>query len=153
MVGQSSAGGGTSVEILLENVRSQVYAKGRRTKDVTLKQLRIRDVRRYIDEGIPVMWTMHSAKAYNRIADENTATRATVTDWKAYAADIATKAAEVVNSPKPEDNNHICMITGYNEATGEIAVSDSWGPHFERRWVPVTVAEWASQGYLFMILP
>ena len=45
------------------------------------------------------------------------------------------------------------MIVGYNEATNELAVSDSWGPSFERRWVPVPVANWASQGGLFMILP
>ena len=45
------------------------------------------------------------------------------------------------------------MIIGYNEATQEIAVSDSWGARFERRWVPVSVADWASQGGVFMILP
>jgi hypothetical protein len=45
------------------------------------------------------------------------------------------------------------MIIGYNEATQEIAVSDSWGPSFERRWVPISVANWASNGGIFMILP
>lgn len=153
MVGETSAGGGTSVERLLENVRSQVYAKGRRTKDDSLKQLRLRDIRRYLDEGIPVMWTLHSVEAYNDIANELTAKRATVSDWSTYAAETATKAAEVVASPKPDGNNHICMIVGYNETTGEIAVSDSWGARFERRWVPLAVADWASMGTIFMILP
>ena len=69
MVGQSSAGGGTSVELLLQNVRSQVYRKGRRTKDEPMKQLRIRDLRRYLDQGIPIMWTMYSVDSYNNIAD------------------------------------------------------------------------------------
>src|SRR5690606_10249018 len=41
MVGESQAGGGTSVELLLENVRSQVYRKGRRTKEEEVKELRI----------------------------------------------------------------------------------------------------------------
>lgn len=153
MVGESSAGGGTSVEKLLENVRSQVYAKGRRTKDESLKQLRLRDIRRYLDEGIPVIWSLHSDDAYNKIADEDTAKRATVSDWKAYAEEIATKAAEITSAPKPEDKNHVCLIIGYNEATGEIAVSDSWGARFERRWVPLSVADWASMGTVFMILP
>jgi len=153
MVGESKAGGGTSVEKLLENVRSQVYSKGRRTKDESLKQLRLRDIQRYLDQGVPVMWSLHSVEAYNDIANELTAKRATVSDWSAYAAEITAKAAEVVASPKPDGNNHICMIIGYNEATGEIAVSDSWGARFERRWVPLAVADWASMGSIFMILP
>lgn len=45
------------------------------------------------------------------------------------------------------------MIIGYNEATREIAVSDSWGQRFELRWVPVAVADWAGTGGIFMILP
>jgi hypothetical protein len=153
MVGQSSAGGGTSVQLLLENVRSQVYAKGRRTKDDEIKQLRIRDISRYIDQGIPVMWGVHSVDAYNKAADENTAKRATVSDWKAHAAELAEASAEIIEAPKPDDHNHICMIIGYNETTSEIAVSDSWGARFELRWVPVAVADWASMGDLFMILP
>lgn len=153
MVGETSAGGGTSVERLLENVRSQVYAKGRRTRDDSIKQLRLRDIRRYLDQGIPVMWGLHSDETYNNIANELTARRATVSDWSAYAAETAAKATEVVASPKPDGNNHICMIVGYNETTGEIAVSDSWGARFERRWVPLAVADWASMGTIFMILP
>lgn len=153
MVGQSQAGGGTSVELLLDNVRSQVYSKGRRTKDETLKELKIRDVKRYLDEGIPIMWTMCSMESYNEIADKNTIARAKVTDWKTYAAEIATQGLEFVKKEKPADNRHICMIIGYNEATQELAVSDSWGPRFELRWVPVAVANWASAGGIFMILP
>ncbi len=153
MVGQSQAGGGTSVELLLAGVRNQVYSKGRRTKDETLKELRIRELKRYLDEGIPVMWTLCSMEAYNEIADKNTAMRKTVKDWKAYAGEIATASASLAKSPKPEANHHICMIVGYNEATQELAVSDSWGPSFERRWVPVPVANWASMGGIFMILP
>ena len=153
MVGQSNAGGGTSVELLLNNVRSQVYSKGRRTKDETLKDLKIRDVKRYIDEGIPIMWTLCSMEAYNEVADKDTEKRKSVQDWKAYATEITAENIGYVKKPKPEDNRHICMIIGYNEATQEIAVSDSWGPRFELRWVPVSVANWASCGGLFMILP
>jgi len=153
MVGGTSAGGGTSVEQLLQNVRSQVYAKGRRTKDEAVKTLRIRDVKRYIDEGVPVMWPMLSVDEYNKLADENTGKRKDVKDWAAYAREIAGGADSVAGGAKPTSNHHLCMIIGYNEATGEFAVSDSWGPQFERRWVPVKVANWASQGNLFMILP
>ena len=151
MVGQSSAGGGTVVEILLDNVKSAVYRKGRRTKEDEIRSLKIRDVKRYIDQGAPLMWTMHSMESYNELADENTAGRAE--GDPAFRAAISQKAVELSEKDKPEDNRHVCMIIGYNEDTNEIAVSDSWGKHFELRWVPIEVADWASSGKLFMILP
>jgi len=153
MIGQSTAGGGTSVTLMLDNVRSQVYNKGRRPKDEDVKELRIRDVKRYIDQGIPVMWSLCSMDSYNEVADGNSKARSSVQDWAAYAAEIAEKSKMYLEEPKPDDNYHICMIIGYNEATNEFAVSDSWGKNFELRWVPVPVANWANAGHIFMILP
>ncbi|RYD28093.1 MAG: hypothetical protein EOP87_20175 [Verrucomicrobiaceae bacterium] len=153
MVGQTSAGGGTSVGLLLENVKHQVLSKGRRIKEEQLKDLRIRDFKRYIDEGIPVMWTMCSMEQYNKIADKTTAERAKVTDWGTYATTLAAEYSPLAETEKPASNYHICMITGYNEKTQEIAVSDSWGARFELRWVPIAAANWASSGGIFMILP
>jgi hypothetical protein len=152
MVGQTDERG-TSVELMLEGIRSQVYNKGRRPKDEDLKELKIRDVKKYVDQGIPVMWSLCSMKAYNEQANKNTIARRKVTDWAAYTAQIAEPAKSLALQPKPEDNRHICMIIGYNERTNELAVSDSWGPAYELRWVPMPVANWASTGHLFMILP
>lgn len=151
MVGQSAAGGGTVVEVLLENVKSAVYRKGRRTRDDEIKSLKIRDVKRYIDEGVPLMWSMCSMDEYNEIANENTVGRKS--GDAAFREKMDALAAKFADKDKPEDNRHICMIIGYNEQTGELAVSDSWGKHYELRWVPLGVAEWASNGKLFMILP
>lgn len=153
MIGGTTAGGGTSIEKLLESVRSSVYRKGRRTKDENVRDLRIREVKRYIDEGTPVMWAMKSVEDYNKTANENTAKRKQVTDWPAYTQEIAAKADQIAAKPKPNENYHMCMIIGYNESTNEFVVSDSWGPSYERRWVPVKVANWASQGSIFLILP
>ena len=151
MVGQSAAGGGTVVEILLENVKSAVYRKGRRTKEDEVKSLKIRDVKRYIDQGAPLMWTMHSMDSYNDLADENTSGRES--GDAAFREKIAADAMKIAEKEKPEDNRHICMIIGYNESTNEIAVSDSWGKQFELRWIPLELADWVSAGKLFMILP
>ena len=151
MVGKSSAGGGTVVEILLENVKSSVYRKGRRVKEDDIKSLKIRDVKRYIDTGIPLMWRLHSVDEYNNLTDENTAGRAS--GGAAFREAMHAKAAKLEDKDKPEENGHICMIIGYNEQTEELAVSDSWGKEFELRWVPLEVADWASGGKLFMILP
>jgi hypothetical protein len=153
MVGQSQAGGGTSVELLVENLRHQVFSKGRRIKEEPLKQLRVRDVKRYIDTGFPVMWRLCSMPEYNKAADKDTAGRDGITDWKDYGEKLLAENATLVKSEKPRSNYHICMIIGYNEVSQEIAVSDSWGARFERRWVPVSVANWASNGGILMILP
>ncbi|WP_367873748.1 C39 family peptidase [Luteolibacter sp. Populi] len=153
MVGKSQMGGGTSVQTMLEEVRSQVRSKGRRTKDENSKELRVRDVKRYIDEGVPVMWTMRSLDEYNDLANSNTTNRQSVTDWEKWAEEIADKAKTLAKQEADEDHRHICMIVGYNEKTNELAVSDSWGPRYERRWVPVGLANWVSTGGLFMILP
>ena len=151
MVGQSSAGGGTVVEILLENVKSAVYRKGRRTKENEIRSLKLRNVKRYIDQGTPLMWSMCSVDSYNEITDKNTAGRAG--GDAAFRETISAKALKLAEKDKPENNRHICMIIGYNQSTNEIAVSDSWGKQFELRWVPLEVADWVSAGKLFMILP
>jgi hypothetical protein len=153
MIGQSKAGGGTSVELLMENVKRQVTSRGRRIKDEALSELRIKDVKSYLNSGIPIMWRMCSASEYNAAANSNTAARSKVTDWNAHAAEVALSHLGVTKSPKPDSNHHVCMIIGYNEETQELAVSDSWGASFELRWVPVTVANWANNGGIFMILP
>jgi len=149
MVGETKAGGGTSVEMLMENLRSQVYRKGRRLKETDVKTLRIRDVKREIDSGIPLLWRMCSMEEYNEIADENTAKRG----QEGHADWLAAKREKVAKYNKPGDNYHLCMIIGYNEKTGEIAVSDSWGKRFELRWVPVEVADWVNNGALVIIQP
>jgi Peptidase_C39 like family len=153
MVGQTSMGGGTSVENLLSRVKSEVYNKGRRTKDEAVKKVTVRDVKRYIDQGVPIMWTMLSLDQYNEIANKDTEERAKVTDWAAWKTQVQQRAQEVTKQKADQENHHICMIIGYNEATDEIAVSDSWGKSYELRWVPATVATWCSQGAFFMILP
>jgi hypothetical protein len=43
------------------------------------------------------------------------------------------------------------MIIGYNEQTGELAVSDSYGPGFEERWITAEEAAAVSQGLFYVI--
>jgi hypothetical protein len=149
MVGQSSAGGGTSVDLLLRNLKSQVYAKGRRVRDIEMKTLRVRDVKKYIDTGSPLLWRMCSMPQYNDVADANTKRRGTP-EHEEWLAQVRSKFA---GREKAEGNYHLCMIIGYNERTNELAVSDSWGARFELRWVPVEVADWANNGQCVIIQP
>ncbi|MFZ9936979.1 MAG: hypothetical protein ACO3JG_07935, partial [Luteolibacter sp.] len=149
MVGESSAGGGTVVEWLIENLRSQVYRKGRRLRDIAAQDLRIRDLQRHVDAGIPLLWRMCSMPEYNEIADKNTGTRG----GEGHAEWLASVRKDFAKRGKPAENHHLCMIIGYNEKTGEVAVSDSWGKRFELRWVPIELANWVNNGDLILIQP
>ena len=106
-----------------------------------------------LDQGIPVMWRMCSLDEYNAMANTNTVARENVTDWKAWKKRVAEQAEAFEKRDKIADKHHICMIIGYNAETEELAVSDSWGPRYELRWVPLEVANWVHNEGLFMILP
>ncbi len=45
------------------------------------------------------------------------------------------------------------MIIGYNRATGEVAISDSWGPAFAERWLTFEEAEAVSHGEFTIVHP
>lgn len=153
MVGQTAAGGGTHPKFLIEEVKSQVYQRGRRTRDDKAGDLSMNYLKRYIDQGIPIMWTMYSLKEYNEVANSNTKKREKIGDWAAWSEAVKEESDKFESLDKTPDNHHICMIIGYNEETEELAVSDSWGPRYELRWIPVGLAQWVNGHSLFMILP
>lgn len=77
-------------------------------------------------------------------------------DWNGHAILLAAPRAAYAQALKPRrkigdrmrtdtQNGHMCMIIGYNAATGEIAISDSWGPQFAERWMTVEEANAISQ--------
>lgn len=152
MIGESGIGGGTYVGKLVENVRRMVYNKGRRTKDERPNELRIRDLKRILDDGVPIMWTMMALEDYGKIARENTTLRKT-TAPDAWVVKVRAQNKEFDGRERMNENHHMCMIIGYNAKTEELAVTDSWGPDHALKWVPLKVADWASSHELFMILP
>jgi len=106
------------------------------------EDLSVRFVKKYIDKGVPVLWQMRSLHEYNQLANKRTLARAEVSDMAKWKQEIEAEAETVVKSLEAqEENYHICMIVGYNEETNEVAVSDSWGPRYELRWVSVEIAK------------
>lgn len=150
MAGGTQAGGGTSTADIAWAVKSAVTAAGRRMESPPVK-LTPQGVARYIDEGLPVMWAMFSTDEFNTLADGHTQERKKMTDPESWSASLAgaRKAAKKIRSD-PEAG-HVCMIIGYNDKTGELAVSDSWGPQFAERWVTAEEAQAVSQGRFYVI--
>lgn len=135
-------GGGTNTNLLASEAKQIIRSKARRIKDLDLESdLSMRLVKRTIDKGIPILWHMRSLDKYNAIADARTAERTSIKDLNAWKLSIQQEADKVAPSLTEQNNNHASMIIGYNEATNEIAVSDSWGPEFALRWVHLDIAK------------
>ena len=149
MAGQTEIGGGTSLRAIINSVDGYISSQSRTMKALS-EPIKVRTIQKYIDKGLPIIWTMFSSNAYNQYANQRTKDRTAVTDWDAWAR--TTKAnARSTELIKDIMSGHACLIVGYNKATGEIAVSDSWGPSFNERWISAEQAEQVSQGSLYLI--
>ena len=150
MAGNTGAGGGTSGEDITWGARDAVTRAGRRLDSPALK-LAPAAVAKFIDRGLPVMWGMFSTPDFNRAVNERLAPRRAMTDPAAWSASLETARTAAKHWRKDPEAAHLCMITGYNEATGELAISDSYGPGFEERWMTVEEAAAVSQGRFYVI--
>ncbi|MEN8871135.1 MAG: C39 family peptidase, partial [Akkermansiaceae bacterium] len=150
----TEGGGGTNTRKLYEEVSFTTRSKGGRTaRQIALKSLAPNKIKRYIDKGVPILWQMCSLSGYNQVANARTRARRSVKDWANYASKIAEAAEKNSEVLQDKANFHLCMIIGYNEATNEIAVSDSWGKNYTIRWIHVDEAEAVSNkgGYVIDI--
>lgn len=144
--GQTGFGGGTSVDLLLRGMASQIRSK-RRSFDSWNGELKMREIAKYVDKGVPLMWTLFSTTKFNETANKRTAERKKVTDWTAWKTKV-TAESESNTLPKEKDKAHVVLIVGYNKETNEIAFSDSWGENFKERWITLPEAEQVSlQGF------
>jgi hypothetical protein len=147
MAGETKAGGGTSVDLLLSAIGSDIKRKGR-SFEVSQGELKMRDIQKSIDAGIPIMWTMFSTETFNDIATDRTKTRRE--SWESHKGAVAAAAADPKLTPD-SDRGHVVIIIGYNTETNEIAFSDSWGENYLERWITIPEAEQISQQRLYVI--
>jgi len=150
MAGGTQAGGGTSTSDIAWAVKSALTAAGRRMESAALK-LTPEGVAKYIDEGLPVMWAMFSADEFNALADQRMRARKEMPDPETWAASLATARKSAKKMRSDPESGHVCMITGYNKRTGELALSDSWGPEFAERWITAEEAKAVSQDRFYVI--
>lgn len=150
MAGATTEGGGTSVEKLRGGASSAITAAGRRSSAATMK-LKVADVARYIDRGLPIMWTMFSTDDYNKAAASRMADRKGMSDAKAWAEGLQQARRDARKFQQDKSSGHVCLIIGYNKDTRELCVSDSWGPGFKERWVTEEEAQAVSQNSFFVI--
>ena len=69
------------------------------------------------------------------------AKRTAVTDWAAWKNNGLTEARNTIRELSTIPQGQIrmqpytCLVTGYNDRTGEIAVSNPWGPTYNEGWL------------------
>lgn len=149
MAGQTGIGGGTYLSEIIDAVEGYLSSQNR-----SLKQMRttidISKVQKYIDDGLPVIWLLFSSAQYNNYANQRTKERQTVTNWNAWKEKLQLEERKF-QLGKDIRTAHACLIIGYNKDTGEIAVSDSWGPEYAIRWISAKHAEQVSKGSVYLI--
>jgi len=150
MAGGTGAGGGTSVEDITWGARDAVTRAGRRMESPSIK-LTPEGVAKFIDRGLPILWALSSTDEFNAAANTRTKARLGMSDPAAWRASLedARKAGKKMRPDK--ESGHVCMITGYNAATDELCISDSWGPGFEERWITPEEAAAVTQGRCYVL--
>lgn len=138
MAGRTGLGGGTDPAMMAASVHHLSRSYGRRVESID-PTLTIRNLRKYLDDGIPIMWAMQVDEQLNEQLTQRARARAGTTDWSAYLESLAVHRA-AAKQIQPTGGGHVCMIIGYNESTGELAISDSWGPAFAERWITLEEA-------------
>ncbi|WP_158279908.1 C39 family peptidase [Coraliomargarita sinensis] len=150
MAGSTTIGGGTRLSDIIEGTSSYVRRSSRKMETIS-DDVSIKTVSEYIDQGQPLMWTMYSTNAYNRIANSITKQRRGATDYKEWRKTLRDILRDAPDLLPDRTQGHLCMIVGYNKNTDEIAVSDSWGPRYELRWITAEQADMVSQGSFYII--
>ena len=102
------------------------------------------------------MWSCSIHVPFEVAISQRKKERSAVSDWNAWAAQLNTQdkteiADEITGTPS--SGAHQRMIIGYNDKTGEIAISDSWSRAFAIRWLTLEEANAINAGQLYVIEP
>ena len=132
---QTGMGGGTGENGTYKAANALARAHGRHFEKIP--SLRLNSLANFIDQGLPIMWGIQARDDIEKdITDRMTQRRATadIAQWKEILKKTP-KPKKVRPAPNAPNLGHMCLIIGYNKATDEVAISDSWGPKFAERWV------------------
>ena len=147
--GQTGYGGGTSVNLLLQGMARYIKAKGRSFASWE-GEIKLKELQKHIDKGVPVIWTLFSTADFNKTANARTKDRKEVSEWSAWKTKVTAEAA-ASGLMKDKTSGHAVLIIGYNKDTNEIAFSDSWGEKYMERWITIKEANLVSQNYFYVI--
>jgi hypothetical protein len=118
-------GGGTTWDGLCAAVE-RIAQRNQRGFRVAGGPLSARGVSRHIDRGIPLIWGLFVTPAMEDVAKQRLAARQDA-DPKQWARRLKDEGRETRRLKPDRAGGHMRLVVGYNQDTGEIAYSDSWG--------------------------
>ena len=150
-----SSSQGTNLDAMTENVDSLVGEYHRKI-DAFDGDLDMNTIAKNIDMGLPLMWSCTIHIAFEKAISHRFKDRANVTDWDAWAKQLADGDDKEIAQEITGDQTmggHQRMIIGYNAKTNEIAISDSWSKAFTIRWMTLKEANGINLGETYVIEP
>ena len=153
VLGNTGFQGGTSVGAIRAGMNNYVSFYGRRIESADVA-LDIPHVQKFINQGLPLMWTCLVTKETEQKINLHTTERQTLTgpaDWEKYRhhLDEEDKSLAPLTRDDPTIMGaHMRLIIGYNSVTQEFAISDSWGSSYALRWISVREAQSTHLGSL-----
>jgi len=150
MAGQTQPGGGTDIAKIQDASYAMLSDAGAHITHVNFNGSYL-EIKPYIDAGKPVIFPLFSTMEFNDRVNERMSHRIAVTDWNEWR-EAFLPSLKKTEPLKPDPRyGHICLIVGYNASTGEIAISDSWGPGSTERWMTEEEARQIQAGSLSVI--
>ncbi|MEM1057895.1 MAG: hypothetical protein AAGK14_01495 [Verrucomicrobiota bacterium] len=153
MAAQTQAGGGSYAGVIDESAQRLARRHKKRVEYVR-GDLDLETVAEHIDQGLPLMWNcLVDPRADHAITLRSLLRRGEVPEE--HVGKVEELYAELAEQPQSfgGGGGHMRLIIGYNEQTGEIAITDSWGKGFEERWMPVADAQAIHRDRLKIIEP
>lgn len=137
MLGGTGRGSGTVVANLNEAIGNIVQRQGRQIRGGI--KLAPTDLRKWIDAGVPLIWSMYVIPDVEMLAASQTASRRDkdLAQWQKDVSQFKLGKKLKID----EETAHVRLIIGYNEKTQEVAYSDSWGPEHAERWMTMDAAK------------
>lgn len=150
MAANTQPGGGTTVRDVLWAVADPVRRAGRKIVPLSGSP-DIARIAKLLESGLPVLWAITTSDAIDARINEHTAARVGVEDWKTWADGLKPARQNARKLARQGETGHVCLIIGFNRETGELALSDSWGPGSAERWITVEEAAAISQGSMAVV--
>jgi len=152
MAAKSGVAGGTDVRSIVASAHDLVSRYGRYLTQEG-ERAQIQNVARYINQGLPIMWTIYHDNKVEHMITDRTQQRKNTTDWDGWKKSLDPFRLAARQIHPDQKNTHMCMIIGYNQKTGEVAISDSWGESFAERWLTPEEADAIGEGSFIIINP
>ena len=128
VVANTSAGGGTYSHEIKKAMQPLLSTYGRDLIELE-SRIEMDEIAKQIDCGLPLMWSFISTPRFQAIANHNNAIRS--------GKEPEEPLLDIEALEFRRGGGHICMIIGYNRHTDECCITDSWGPNYNQRWVPI----------------